>query len=552
LHDSTSLGNITSQLHIPWQLHIPRNICTTPHPLATPHPLKHLRDSTSLETFARLHIPWQPLGNMFLLLLVGFTTLIILYLRRNYGSLEKMGIAVIKPSIFGLGSYPVFLHKYLWHETEFEIMKKMGKVWGAYQGSEPWVVVADPAMLKEICVKSFDHFPNHGYSVAELPKKIRTVLESSDQEWKELRKNLTPTFTSGKIKGMLEPMGAAQDNMVKYLEKKCKENSLIDMKPVFQYMAMDVIASCAFGIDLNCFEDPNNHILDSGQKLIAGTRSDGYIFDVVFHLIQSIQGIDKLLNIFPVEYYRKMWDISKKIQDQRISSGTSTGIFMDRLIDLRNQVKNGQLPNISEDQITGQGIIFFTAGFETTANTLTTLCYNLVKNTQVLETLQEEIDNMLSENDDRIDHETVSAMPYLEACLKENLRMCPPVARNDRTCSKDFQYKNIKIPGGTEVAIPIYTVHHDEDNFPDPEAFQPTRFLKENADKIIPGSFLPFGIGPRACIGERFAMVEMKIAMVKLLNSFRIEMAEETKLDVFKGDTFLFTYPNMYVNVYKK
>ena len=158
---------------------------------------------------------------------------------------------------------------------------------------------------------------------------------------------------------------------------------------------------------------------------------------------------------------------------------------------------------------------------------------------------------MLEKNEDRVDHETVSAMPYLEACIKEDLRMYSPVVRNDRTCSKDFQYQDINIPQGTQIIIPIYAVHHDPDNYPDPEQFQPSRFLKENADQIVAGSFLPFGIGPRACIGERFAMVEMKVAIVKLLQNFRLEMAEETKLAPYKGD-FLFSYPDMCVNLYKK
>jgi len=490
---------------------------------------------------------------MFLIIFVGFILTFLLYLRRNYGSLEKMGIPVKKPSVFGLGSGPILTHKYVLHELDIENVKEMGKVWGTYNGSDPWVVIADPAMLKQICVQSFEHFPNHGFvDKEELPKKLRTLDMTVDQEWRELRKGLTPTFTSGKIKGMLEPMSGAIDNMVNYLEKKCREHALVDMKPVFQNMAMDVIGLCAFGIDLNCFENPDNDILDSGKKFTAGFRSDGYIFDTIFLMFQSIQGFSKLFEAFPLDQYRKMWDISKSIQDERISSGTFTGNFMDRLNDLRSQVKNGNLPNVSEEQVTGQGIIFFVAGFETTANTLTTLCYHLVKNPDVLETLQEEIDNMLLENENRIDHETVSSMPYLEACIKEDLRMCPPVARNDRTCSKDFQYKNINIPRGTQISILIYAVHHDPDNFPDPEVFQPTRFLKENADKIKPGSYLPFGIGPRACVGERFAMVEMKIAIVKLLKSFKLEMADQTKLEPYKGDAFLFSYPDMYINIYKK
>merc|ERR1719186_2169561 len=172
--------------------------------------------------------------------------------------------------------------------------------------------------------------------------------------------------------------------MVNYLEKKCQENPLVDLKRVFQSMAMDVIGLCAFGIDINCFENPNNDILNYELELTAGFRSDGHIFDIFMLLWFSIPGFGKIFDASPFEVYKKLWNVSKSIQDQRISSGVNTGIFLDRMIDLQKQVRDGKLQHLSEDQLTAQGIIFFTAGFETTANTLTTLCYNLVKNPEAI------------------------------------------------------------------------------------------------------------------------------------------------------------------------
>ena len=100
----------------------------------------------------------------------------------------------------------------------------------------------------------------------------------------------------------------------------------------------------------------------------------------------------------------------------------------------------------SEEQVSGQGIIFMVAGFETTSATLGSLCYQLVKNTEVMERLEGEVEGVIEEFGGRIDHETVSNMPYLEAAIKETLRIAPPVARNDRVCNKDFTYGNITIP----------------------------------------------------------------------------------------------------------
>merc|ERR1712029_984484 len=102
------------------------------------------------------------------------------------------------------------------------------------------------------------------------------------------------------------------------------------------------------------------------------------------------------------------------------------------------------------------------------------------------------------------------------------------------------------------LSIPVYVVHHDPSIWSEPETFQPERFLNEEGSSIKPCSWLPFGGGPRQCIGERFAMVEMKIAMTKLLSKFSIEANEMTKLELRKGDQFLLSYDKMLVRIFAR
>ena len=102
------------------------------------------------------------------------------------------------------------------------------------------------------------------------------------------------------------------------------------------------------------------------------------------------------------------------------------------------------------------------------------------------------------------------------------------------------------------INIPVYVIHHNPEYWPEPELFRPERFLKENADRIVPFSWLPFGGGPRACIGERFAMAEMKMAMTKLLSKFTIEADDQTRLEFRKGDQFLMSYPGIQVRLLRR
>ena len=156
---------------------------------------------------------------------------------------------------------------------------------------------------------------------------------------------------------------------------------------------------------------------------------------------------------------------------------------------------------------------------------------------EIQDKLFEEIDALES-----IDHETIQDMAYLEAAIHENLRLYPSLIGQERICKKDVEVKGIKFKKGMAVKIPIYSAHHNPDFFPEPEVFKPERFLKENKDEIIPYTYIAFSGGPRICLGQRFAMVEMKIGISKILKKFRIEKCPETKLEFLKGDMFLLNY----------
>ena len=168
-----------------------------------------------------------------------------------------------------------------------------------------------------------------------------------------------------------------------------------------------------------------------------------------------------------------------------------------------------------------QAIIFILAGFETTASTLSSLSYCLAKNPEKLEKLVEEVDAVVEACEGKINQESIREMPYLEACIKETLRLLPPVFRTDRTCVKDWEEDGLFIPKGWQphilkttlmvkhhvtnpgmnLSIPVFVIHHDPSIWPEPETFQPERFLKEEESSIQACSWLPFGGGPRQCIG---------------------------------------------------
>lgn len=119
-------------------------------------------------------------------------------------------------------------------------------------------------------------------------------------------------------------------------------------------------------------------------------------------------------------------------------------------------------------------------------------------------------------------------MKYMEQVIDETLRMFPPAKRVDREANDDYEYEGIKISKGQVIAVPIYALHHDPEIYPDPEKFLPERFGEIEKKKREAVSFLPFGAGPRGCIGIRFAFLEMKLLLTTILSKYRFERCELT------------------------
>ncbi|KAF5889820.1 cytochrome P450 3A30-like [Clarias magur] len=174
-------------------------------------------------------------------------------------------------------------------------------------------------------------------------------------------------------------------------------------------------------------------------------------------------------------------------------------------------------------------MIFIFAGYETSSSTLSFLFYILASNPDTVKKLHKEIDATFPKKAD-VDYDGVMNMDYLDAVLNESLRLYPVALRLERVCKKTVEINGQVIPKDSVVMVPIYALHRDPEYWPDPEAFKPERFTKENKENLEQYAYMPFGVGPRNCIGMRFALVAMKLAIVEILQRFDVGLSAETKV----------------------
>jgi cytochrome P450 family 6 len=163
---------------------------------------------------------------------------------------------------------------------------------------------------------------------------------------------------------------------------------------------------------------------------------------------------------------------------------------------------------------------------------MTFFTYELALNPDIQERLRDEINEVLSRHDGEVTYDAIMEMKYLDMAFNETLRKYPVADFNSRKPSSDFKIpnSNLVIPAGVQIMIPSYALQRDPQYFPEPEKFDPERFLPENIKKRSPYVYLPFSEGPRICIGMRFGMMQTKIGIVKLLQNYRFSTCKKTTI----------------------
>ena len=202
------------------------------------------------------------------------------------------------------------------------------------------------------------------------------------------------------------------------------------------------------------------------------------------------------------------------------------------------------LSKLTDEEIIGQCQIFLFAGYETSSNTLAYITHQLALNQNVQDKLREEIKEAVKRNPESSLYDLSHDIDYLDCVMNESLRLNPPLAQVNRECVNDYKFNDIYIPAGLQVIIPVYFLHRDPDVWPNPEKFDPERFRSPAKDGRHPYQFLPFGLGPRSCIGMRFALMEIKIALVKFLMKYKFVRSPETQvpLEILAGVTLIPKY----------
>lgn len=205
---------------------------------------------------------------------------------------------------------------------------------------------------------------------------------------------------------------------------------------------------------------------------------------------------------------------------------------------------NSSNKKLSENEVISQAFGFLMAGYETTATALTYATYELALNPDVQEKLRDEVNASLNSNG-KIDYEVLCRLPYLDAVISETLRNHSPAIKIMRLATQEYTVGDtgITVYPGQQVEVPIYAIHHDERYYENPFKFDPERFMPHNRHKLVPYTYLPFGAGPRNCIGMRFSLLETKLTLAQLVRRYKLFKCNETDVPLIYDRKALLSAP---------
>ncbi|KAH8371595.1 hypothetical protein KR093_008149 [Drosophila rubida] len=499
-----------------------------------------------------------------LALLATLLGLLALWLRQTYGYWARRGVLHDPPvwlygNLHSVGRTTTALEPF---RRFYERYKGRAPFGGFYFAVRGVAVLLDLELVKLVMVKEFNSFAHRGNYYNEQDDPISAHLFNLDgRDWREMRNKLTPTFTSLKMHQMLPTVVDIAERFVQVVREQVAVHagaaeSPVEVKNLLARFTIDVIGSCAFGLDCNSLNDPDVEFYHLGHKTFTDRRHGR----LAFGLIQAFPRLARWLRIKMVsddvsEFYMR---VVRQTLEYREREGVRRNDFLNLLMELRSEPGGG----LSFNQIAAQAFVFFLGGFETSSSTMGFALHLLALHPDVQQRGRVEVQQVLAKHR-QLNYEALRELKYLKQIIygesrelqfydsqlipfyfatAETLRKYSIASILIRKTLTDFRVPGTShvLEAGLPVVIPVDAIHHDPDIYPEPEKFDPDRFTPEAIEQRHSAAYLAFGAGPRNCIGLRFGEMQSLVGLAVLLHNFRFSPARETEIPLQLNKTSFF------------
>ncbi|PDT06479.1 cytochrome P450 [Rhizobium chutanense] len=413
------------------------------------------------------------------------------------------------------------------------ILRNPLELWGEPSYTLPWIktsffgqhtlIVNDPGLIKHVLVDNANNYRMSDIRQLVLRPILRDgLLTAEGQVWKRSRKAVAPVFTPRHAKGFAGQMLQQSENFVGKYEGAGSAGRVFDIASDMTDLTFAILAETLFSGEI---VSSSGHFADDVNQLL---HRMGRIDPM--DLLRAPSWVPRLTRIGGQKVLEKFRAIVRDTMDMRLAKmkadrAAAPDDFLTLLLEQAGP------DGLTKEEIEDNILTFIGAGHETTARALAWTLYCVANSPHIREAMETEIDAVLATGAEPV--EWLDLMPVTRAAFEEALRLYPPAPSINRAAITDDVWTNAKgekveIPADITVLIMPWTLHRHELYWEKPRAYMPERFLPENRGSIGRFQFLPFGAGPRVCIGATFALQEAVIALAVMMHRFRFDQTETT------------------------
>ncbi len=387
--------------------------------------------------------------------------------------------------------------------------REFGDVSSFRLGTRRLVLAAHPDDIERILVTENRKFIKH-YVIQLLRPALGNGLLLSDGDfWRRQRRLAQPSFTHAAVQSYA---GVVID-YARRLADSWQHGQTIDVHEAMSQLALQVASKALLGVEA---ADLFQEVKASMEVLLAD-------FSLRFESAFAIpRWIPTPWNRRVNHKLRQLHELIARMIDERRQSSTDRNDLLARLMRARDEE---DASGMSDQQLRDELVTFFLAGHETTANALSWTCYLLAQNPDIESRLLDEVRAVDLETEAA--GSNVAQLKLTHRVIKESMRLFPPVYAFGRKATERCRLGDFEVPAGTTVIMSQWVTHRDPRWFERPEEFDPDRWTGEAAGRIPRYAYFPFGGGPRVCIGNEFASMEMALVLATILPRFRMTLATE-------------------------
>ncbi|MEL7222680.1 MAG: cytochrome P450, partial [Bacteroidota bacterium] len=383
------------------------------------------------------------------------------------------------------------------------------------------LVTTDPSLVQHVMQRHHRNYEKSHLQTDIVGKFIgRGLLTNTGTDWLRQRRLIQPGFHRNRLEALTSIMQNVINQELDKLSIHLKQSSAaIDIYELNLKIAFNIVAKAIYSEDIDDLE------LEAFSEMLTSIQEYA-IKEVRLPFLSwyfNWSGQRK----HHLQMARQAQDLQRQLIAKRRASGIQRDDLMQMLLDSRYEDTE---EGMTDQQLIDEAAILFVAGHETSANTLSWTLYLLAQHPDVLKKVKAELNTVCPGRAPTFAE--LRQLTYLTQVINESMRLYPPAWITDRVPLEDDQVNGITIPKGTMVSVFIYGLHHQKESWNEPEVFRPERFNNENRKNRPPFSFMPFGGGPRLCIGNNFAMMEIQLVLAAVLRRFKIRINTDYPISV--------------------